>query len=171
MYTLRRWIPALLAVMMAAGTAFCDDAVPAKYYKLEFVVKEVEGTKVLNSRSYSILTSDGDKSASTIRAESKVPWVSKQGPSTQFQQINVGLRVDIHGVKEILNRLSFNIVVDLTSMAEADSAPLAPVPVTRQNTWNSALAVPFKKPTVVFTSDVADAKRQMQVEVTATPLP
>jgi hypothetical protein len=31
--------------------------------------------------------------------------------------------------------------------------------------------VPLKKPTLVFSSDNADAKSQMQIELTATPLP
>jgi hypothetical protein len=167
MYTFRRWIPALLAVTMAAGTAFGDDAVPAKSYKFEFVIKEVEGTKVLNSRAYSMVASTGNRS--NIRVGSRVPFASKQGASTEVQLINVGVGIDVNAVKEIADRLSFNIGIDISSVAENGSSQSTPV--IRQNTWNSTVSVPFKKPTVVFTSDTEDARRQMQVEVTAIPFP
>jgi Flp pilus assembly secretin CpaC len=167
MYMFRRWIPALLAMTMTAGTAFCDDAGPAKSYKFEFVIKEVEGTKVLNSRAYSMVTSAGDRS--NIRVGSKVPFASKQGTTTEVQQINVGVGIDVHAVKETENRLSFSIGVDVSAVAEDGSVQASPV--IRQNTWNSTVTVPLKKPTVVFTSDITDSKRQMQVEVTAIPFP
>jgi len=156
-------------VTMAAGMAFCDDAGQAKFYKFEFVIKEVEGTKVLNSRTYSMVTSVGDRDRSNIRVGSKVPFASKQGTTTEVQQINVGVGIDVHAVKEIENRLSFSIGVDVSAVAE--DGPSQASPIIRQNTWNSTVTVPLKKPTVVFTSDTADAKRQMQVEVTAIPFP
>jgi hypothetical protein len=165
MYMFRRWIPALLAVMMAAGTAFGEEAVPPKSYKFEFVIKEVDGAKVLNSRTYSMVVSTGNRS--NIRVGSKVPFASKQGATTQVEQINVGLGIDVNAVKEISDRLSFSIGVDVSSVAENGASQASPV--IRQNTWNSTVSVPFKKPTVVFTSDTEDAKRQMQVEVTAIP--
>jgi hypothetical protein len=167
MYMFRRWIPALLAVTLAAGTAFCDDAGPAKSYKFEFVIKEVEGTKVLNSRAYSMVTSVGNRS--NIRVGSKVPFASKQGVATQVEQIYVGVGIDVNSVKEIADRLSFSLGVDVSSVAENGASQASPV--IRQNTWNSTVSVPFKKPTVVFTSDTEDAKRRMQVEVTAIPFP
>ena len=167
MNRLHRLITAFLTLVMAAGMAFGNDAAPAKNYKLEFVIKEVEGSKILNSRSYSMVISGADRS--NIRAISKMPFASKQGPSTEWQQISVGVSIDVHGVKELDGRLSFTTSVDISSVS--GDGVVQSTPVIRQNTWGSTVAVAFKKPTLVFTSDNTDSKRQMQVEVTAVPFP
>jgi hypothetical protein len=167
MNMLRRLITAFLAVLMAVGIAFGNDAVPAKNYKLEFVIKEVEGSKILNSRSYSMLISGADRS--NIRAVSKVPWANKQGASTEVQQISVGVSIDVRGLKEIDGRLSFIAGVDVSAVA--GDGTVQSTPIIRQNTWSSTVVVAFRKPTIVFTSDNMDSKRQMQVEITAIPLP
>ena len=167
MYMLRRLIPALLALVATTGAVFGNDAVPAKYYKLEFVIKEVEGSKILNSRAYSLVTSSGDRS--DIRAISKVPWASKQGTSTEVQQISVGVSIDVRGIKEMDSRLSFTASVDISAVKE--DATVQSTPVIRQNSWTSTVVAPLKKPTLVFTSENTDSKRQMQVEVTAVPFP
>jgi hypothetical protein len=41
-------------------------------------------------------------------------------------------------------------------------------PVIRQNSWDSTVAIPIGKPTVVGSSDDLDSKGKLQVEVTAT---
>ncbi|HEY1945488.1 MAG TPA: hypothetical protein VGG97_00670 [Bryobacteraceae bacterium] len=168
MYVSQRWIPALLAVAMAAGTAFGQDAGPVKSYKLEFVVKEVEGAKTLNSRAYSMVAL-GDKSDSSIRTSSRI-MVTKQSPnSSQMVNVDLGVRIDTRVITEADNRLSLFVKVDVTSSSGDPSAPN--LPVTRQNQWGSTLAVPLKKPTLIFSSDFLDAKQQMQIEVTAIPFP
>jgi hypothetical protein len=167
MYILRRLIPVLLALVLASATAFCDDVAPTKYYKLEFVIKELEGSKIVNSRSYLMVTSVGDRSY--IRAVSKVPFANKQGTATEVQQISVGVSIDVHGIKEMDGRLSFTTSVDVSSVT-GDGA-IQSTPIIRQNTWGSTVVVAFKKPTLVFSSDNTDSKRQMQVEVTAIPFP
>jgi hypothetical protein len=48
--------------------------------------------------------------------------------------------------------------------------PVMRQPVVRQNQWQAGVIVPLKKPTVVFSSDDLTTKRQMQVELTATPI-
>jgi hypothetical protein len=45
-----------------------------------------------------------------------------------------------------------------------------PAPVIRQNRWSSNVVVPLKKPTLIFASDDATSKRQMQLELTAAPV-
>ena len=44
------------------------------------------------------------------------------------------------------------------------------VPVTRQNKWAGTVFLPAKKPMVVFASDDMSSKRQLQLELTATPI-
>jgi len=164
MFVYRRTIPAVLALAAAAGFCRGEDPAPAKFYKLDFVVKEVEGAKVLNSRAYSMIASDGNRDHS-IRAGSKVPITTK----AQYQLIDIGVNIDASAIKEIQNRFSFTLAAEISSIP-ADSASQS-LPVIRQNKWNSVVLVPFKKPTVVFSSDNLDAKSQLQIEVTAAPIP
>jgi hypothetical protein len=170
---LRRWILCALVFAVAAGACFGQDAEAIKFYKLEFVVKEVQGAKVLNSRAYSTIVSTGN-AHNAIRAGSRIPFAtSKPTPgqpfaTTQYQQVDVGVNIDTSAVKEVENRLSLTVGVEVSSMAEDSATPLAPV--IRQNKWTSTVVVSFRKPTVVFSSDDVTAKSQMQLEVTATPL-
>jgi hypothetical protein len=39
-----------------------------------------------------------------------------------------------------------------------------------QNRWNAGAVVSLRKPTTLFTADGASGKRQMQLELTATPV-
>jgi hypothetical protein len=55
------------------------------------------------------------------------------------------------------------------STVQPSEAPNTP-PIIRQNRWGSHVLVPLKKPTVIFSSDDLTTKRQMQLEVTATPI-
>jgi hypothetical protein len=166
MLTSRRLVTGVLAFAMAAGTCFCEDAESLRFYKLDFVVKEVQGTKILNSRAYSTVVSTGN-SHGEIRAGSKLRYNSG---GNQYQMVDVGASIDAYEVREVQNHLSLRIKAEISSVPEGASDNLGPS-VIRQNTWGSTVIVPLKKPTLVFSSDNADAKSQMQIELTATPLP
>jgi hypothetical protein len=168
----RGWCVRFLAFALAAGMCFAQDAVPAKFYKLDFVVREVEGTKVLNTRTYSITTSTESKAPCEIRAGSKVPYTLGPAPiggQPQFSYLDVGVAIDCSAVTVEPGQLSLHVEVNISSLA-AESPTLNP-PVVRDNKWGSAVFVPLKKPTVIFSSDDLTSKHQMQLELTATPIP
>jgi hypothetical protein len=155
----------LLPLVLLAGTCLAQNPEAAKFYKLDFVVKEVEGAKVLNARSYSMIAST-DKSGQpgSIRAGSKVPYTTGGG---QFNYADVGVNIDCRSLQELAGELSMFISAEVSSTVQ-DQPP--PNPIIRQNRWNSNIAIPLRKPTTVFSSDDLTTKRQMQLEVTATPL-
>jgi hypothetical protein len=88
---------------------------------------------------------------------------------TNIQQIDVGVSIDLFRIKEDGDRLSFAIVTEVSSVAEGIAGQTNPT--IRQNKWTSEVIVPLKKATLLFSSDNLDAKTQLQVEVTATPIP
>jgi len=155
----------IFLVMVALAGSLClaqtNDASKEspKFYKLDFVVKDVEGGKVITARNYSmIVESPWIGSHAQIRAGSKVPI----GPNSNM--IDIGTNIDCDRVTELENSLSFGLTAEVSSvLGETD-----PHPVIRQNRWSSVVIVPFKKPTVVFSSDDATTKRVLQLEVTAT---
>ena len=157
-----------VALILFAGSCFGQNPESAKFYKLDFVVKEVEGAKVLNARAYSMIVST-EKSTqnSSIRAGSRVPTPTSPG-SAQFNYIELGVNIDCRSVQEIANELSVFVTAEVTSTLQETTSTLPPV--LRQNKWSSSVLAPLKKAIVVFSSDDVTTKRQMQVELTATPM-
>jgi hypothetical protein len=153
---------------------------PGHFYHLEFVVQEL-GTdgKPLNSRTYTTTTSTDARNNASIRTSSRIPVATgsyQAGPdttsalvNTQYQYMNVGVDIDVHHTREIGRQLSFDLVADISSLAESRDAKLRQ-PVIRQNRWQAAVLIPIGKPTVVFTSDALDSKGSMQLVVSATPV-
>lgn len=150
----------LIALTLACG--FCaaqsgdTTKEAAKFYRLDFVVKDLDGSKLVSSRSYSMIVSN--QAAGQVRAGSKVSV-------TPGGTYDVGTNVDCRGVRESQNDLSFQITVEVSSLSQ----DAGQIPVVRQNKWSSEVIVPLKKPTVMFSSDDVTTKHVLQLEVTATP--
>ena len=62
------------ATGFAQGQEAPKPSEPLKFYKLEFVLKEVEGAKVLNARSYSMTAATDARGTQSIRAGIRVPY-------------------------------------------------------------------------------------------------
>ena len=172
MFRIRTWSLCALAVTLLAMTCFGEEAAPPKFYKLDFVVKEMEGGKVLNARGYSMTVSeDKVRDHSEIRTGSKVPY-STNADGSQYTFLDVGVNFDCFHVVSTRDTMSLVLAADISSVVQEPGSPSAPMhpPVVRQNRWASGIIVPLKKPTVVFSSDDLTTKRQMQVELTATPI-
>jgi hypothetical protein len=160
----------VLGFAMAAGSCLGQSLEPTKFYKLEFVVKEVEGGKVVNSRAYFMtvpVEAPGQNNvAGSIRTGSRVPVPTSSGGGG-FNYIDVGVNIDCRSVRELQWDVSMYISADISSHSVE---PNLPAPLIRQNKWSSTVLVPIKKPTTVYASDDSTSKRQVQLELTATPL-
>ena len=78
-------------------------------------------------------------------------------------------RLDVHRLKEGDSEVSMELVVAVSSVVEEPTEKTRQ-PVIRQNQWTSMVTVKVGKPTMVFSSDDVSSKRQMSVELTATPI-
>ena len=154
-----------VVLALVAGACRAEDAVPAKFYKLDFVVKEVEGAKTHNARTYSTVAVSKEGRPTSIRSGGKVPYSDGKENTLLF----VGVQIDCHELREAPNGLSLWVDADISSVPEP--ATNADRPFVRQNKWGSIVVVPLKKPTVIFSSDDVTSKRQMQLELTATAIP
>jgi hypothetical protein len=173
------------ALALAGATCFAQNPEapkePPKFYKLEFVVKELDAGKVVNARSYSMTASTGTQ-RSVTHTGSKVPVptsppTAPESPGShpyavsipQYTIINVGVNIDCSSLMEVKSKLSLAIKADISSIAQ-ESTTNPSQPIIRQNVWESTVVVPIKKPSVIFSSDDTATKRQMQLELTATPI-
>ena len=163
----KAWSLGVLGFAIAAGTCLGQVVDTTKFYKLEFVVKEVEGTKVVNSRSYFMtvpVEQPGQNGqGASIRTSSRVPV----GSPGNISYSDLGVNLDSRSLHETQLGISVYLSADITTTS---TEPSLPAPVIRQNRWSSIVGVPVKKPTVVYASDDATSKRQMQLELIATPI-
>lgn len=144
------------------------------YYHLRVAIEELNAAgQITNTRIYTeiVSTAVGRDRVwhQQIKTGSKIPIVSgAAGGNTQFQYIDLGVDLDVLNVKEQPAVLSFELKVEVSSIARQTQVAGTGEPVIRQNTWDSAVMVPLGKPTIVFSSDDLDSTGKMQVEVTAT---
>jgi hypothetical protein len=167
--TTKMWILTGVLLLARMGFAQTERESPNGFYRLEFVTKELDETKVVMSRNYSMTVSD--KATGQIRTGSRVPSpTSTGGGNTQFTYIDLGVSIDCREVHEVSGQLTLSVTVDLSS-ASADTAAVSGAPpVVRQYKWSSGVIVPLRKSTQIYSSDDLASKRKFQIELTATPI-
>ena len=142
---------------------------PDKFYRLHFVVQEVDGTKVVNSREYDTTSLTNSPRSCSIRTASRVNLPA--GPNS-YQNYSLEVRIDASGLREIPGGLALEVeaIIDTLSQDPVIGSNPEHGPVVRDNSWKSTLVVPTKKATVIFSSDDLTSKHKMQMVLTATPI-
>ena len=161
---IRKMLLGLAAVAALAGNCPAQNAEPNRSYKFDFVVKEVEGGKTVNSRNYMTtmaVIGTGTADVASIRTGSRVPVQNDKG----LTYFDVGVNIDCRSVREIGSDISLFVSADISSLLQEQPSS---APVVRQNKWTATVLVPLRKPTVIFASDDPSSKRQMQLELTVT---
>ena len=156
-----------LSTIVLTGTCLAQNAAEApKYFHLDFVVKELESGKVINTRTYSMMIPTGDMGGFSIRTGHKIPLRTDNAGSLTF--IDVGVNIDCRAAKEVQDQLALNVAAEIGSVAT--DPPESNPPLIRQTKWSSNVIVPIRKPTTIFSSDDPTTKRQTQLELTAIPI-
>jgi hypothetical protein len=156
----------LAAAALAQNDAPKPAAPPPEFFRLDFSLKELEGGKLVNTRSYQTMAVTGNNVAS-IRSGGKVP--SNTGTDKGYTYIDVGVNIDVRRVTRMNDELNLDVTAEISGVVEPNDHPALP-PVVRQTRWNSVVVVPMGKATVLFKSDDPASKRQLQLEMTATPI-
>lgn len=153
-------------LLLAQGDKPVAPAADPEYFRLDFVVKEVEHGKVVNSRNYSSLTLANGKERGSIRAGSKMPIATG---TQQYHYFDVGVNIDCNSMQRQRDRLTMGVSAEL-SIATPPQDKVLTQPIIRTIRWNSPVIVPIGKPTTLFSSDDLASTRTLQLEVTATPV-
>jgi hypothetical protein len=147
------------------------DSPPPRFYRLDFVVKELENDKVINSRAYATSTAANTQGQAAIRAGSRVPYATGSPTAKQVQYYDVGVNIDVLNPRELPSgQLTLYLEVDLSNALVTKEGSGDAPPVVRQNKWRSPVVVQIKKTTTVFSSDDPSGNRKMQLDLTATPI-
>jgi hypothetical protein len=162
----------LLAFFYLAASAVAQSGAqsePPQFYRLDFSLKEVDGSKAVLTRTYRMMVSTSDRSASEIRSGARLPAIDAKGAATY---IDIGVNIDVRSLPPIKDGLAFQITADVSSVAASGTpTPFTRQPMIYQTRWDIKVDIPIGKATTVFSSDDPSSKHQLQLEVTATPVP
>ncbi len=143
-------------------TAKAPEKAPT-FYKLDLSVREMDGSKVVNTRSYTMNAKGDDYGR--FRVGSRIPVVTGAGP--QFQYIDVGLNADCH-VIESAPGPTLTWTIELSSIAPERGAGDQPVIRNVRSTGETLLFL--NRPIVLSTSDDLSSTHKFVFEVTATKI-
>lgn len=163
-----------------ARTAEHHTTTPPQFFRLNFVVKEVQGKKVIDSRNYTTeisaapITDNNEHSkfdypSRSIRAGTRIPVAQ----SENFIYMDVGVNIDCKNPVLVGDRLAMQVTANISNIAKSHpsgSAKQITPPIVQQNSWKSEVLIPIGKPAVLFTSDDPATTSTMELGVTATPL-
>jgi hypothetical protein len=125
---MRRMIGLFLWLIAGVGIANCGSAMAqssdagAKFYRLDFVVKELDQGKVVNSRSYSTLVSTEaghGRDGGSIRAGTRIP-ININSPDSKepnIQYMDLGVNIDCNGVRLVNGQLVLGVMAEITTLA------------------------------------------------------
>ncbi len=156
----------------ASETQEAKAAPVENFYRLSFVIYEVEDGKRTNQRDYSMIGRTNGGPPATIRSATRVPIYSEEKKVTY---VDAGLDIRCSLKEMVLGRLQAQCDVNISNFVLQDqiadggrSAVGAPVMrTTNASTW--AVLAPGK-PAIISTIDDVNSKKRTQIEVTATRL-
>ena len=156
---------------------------PRHCYAMNYVLKELDGTKVINQRSYVLNTLAAGGSTTLmsgpagdwakLRVGNRVPvFVHSQEkgsttPVTDFNYIDIGVNMD-NRVREFGNMLTVEVTADITSVAADTAGGVGSPPTVRQVKGTTVSVIIPGKPSVVFAADDPGSQHRFELQVTAT---
>jgi hypothetical protein len=138
-------------------------------YRIEFAINELEDSKKINTRHYSMNLSVGPGVVSPtkgLKIGTRVPVEAEQG---KFQYLDVGTNIEAQ-LREFKGSTSLDVRVEISNFATPDQASKGGQPLLRQMVISGSTLVVLDKPFIVGTVDDPNSKRQFQLEVTVTKL-
>jgi hypothetical protein len=143
----------------------------ARYFRLDFVVRELDGKRAVSSRNFSttIVANDRFHRDASIRTGNRVP-IPGASKDAQFSYSDIGVNIDCSGLETVGPELSMFVAVDISSLPDLPAGSQSMPPILRSTRWRSATLVALAKPTIVFTAEDEHTGHILEVEVTATPL-
>ena len=149
------------------------DGLTGNFYKLAFVMYELDDGKRINQRDY-MMVGRAENLPSSIRVSTRVPiYTEEKGEDKKITYIDVGLVIRCSLKEQVDRRVQFHCDIEISGFARPDqiggsgnSIPGAPVlRTTRTESW---ALLTLGKPAVFTTVDDVNSTKRMQIEVTAT---
>jgi hypothetical protein len=156
---------------IAAAQSTSAPAAPLKYYKADFLVKEVDASgHIVNSRSYStiLLTDNNGGVPKQVRSGDRIPIRVTTKDKGDIQYVDIGVSIDCRNVHELDQKLALTVTAEISSLPAGADLSSSLDPLIRQFKWNADVLIAPGVPTTIFSSDDVGSKTKVQVEMTAT---
>jgi hypothetical protein len=141
---------------------------PLSFYKLEFVLRELQDGKVINTRNYLMTVENGDRGSTKTGA--RVP-IAMGTTDKQYNYLDIGVNIDCRVVgRDDYASIATTVEISSFALPEQTSNTSGLPPVLRQVRTNMAAVVPVNKPTVIGSIDDANSTKRYEIAVTATRL-
>jgi hypothetical protein len=143
---------------------------PLSFYKVEYVLRELQDGKAINSRNFVMTIEDNDRGEAKVGARVPVN-VGGTVPNSQWQYMDVGVNINCR-ISGKGDYAALRTMIEISSFALAEQQGSGPAaqPVVRQMRTDMAAVVPLGKPTVIGIIDDVNSTKRYEVAVTATKL-
>jgi hypothetical protein len=137
----------------------------ANFYKLDFVLRELEDGKVVNVRNYSVMARSGEWQQ--LRVSNSVPTTTESKKADKTEAI--GLSMNCRIIPGADGTAMLDTKADISSMADRGTMFASnPAPPVRHVQMNSSAPVTLGKPILLSGVDELSSKRRFELEVTVT---
>jgi len=149
------------------------DGLTGNFYKLAFVMYELDDGKRINQRDY-MMVIRAENPSSSIRVSTRVPiYTEEVKENKKITYIDVGLAIRSSLKEQVDRRLQFHCDIELSSFVRPDQVASSGsagsvAPVLRTTRTESWALLTLGKPAVLTTVDDVNSTKRMQIEVTAT---
>jgi hypothetical protein len=167
------------AVAQDKPQAPSDTAAPIGMYRLDFVIRELDGTKVVNSRNYSmLLEAPGPRSRTNadLRAGNRVPVNVGSKEASQVQYMDVGVTINASLSSRAGGAIVFGVSTEISSLALPEGAPAngmtyaSSTPVVRSSRSSAEGILTPGKELVVSSIDDPVSNRKFVIAMLPTKL-
>lgn len=150
----------------AAQSATGATESPKRCYAMNYVLKELDGTKVISQRSYELKTFAVSGTTppqwTRLRVGNRVPT----GTGKDVNYVDIGVNID-NALRESGDLLQLDVTADISSAVPDTGSSMAP-PTVRQVKGTAAATIVPGKPAVVFAADDPSSQHRFELQVTAT---
>jgi hypothetical protein len=152
-----------------ASTESRDPAPTLNFFKLAFVMYELEDGKRTNQRDYMMIGKTNNQAASSVRIETRVPIYTEEGKKMTY--VDAGLTLRCNLMEQADHKLQANCDIEISGFINRSSPEQLAnngAPVLRTTRVSSWALLTLGKSTVIATVDDINSTKRMQVELTAT---
>ena len=144
---------------------------PHTVYRLDYVIRQLRGGKVINQRSYELLAEEGNREA-TLQVGNRVPIITGE-PSGDMQYIPVGMYITAQMLPgpgaPVLDTQVKLAAVAAKAPGNGDGNPMANNPVIKTFSVRVTVGVIPGAAMRLATMDDVTSNDRYQISVTATP--
>jgi len=144
----------------AKGTLQSSEKKDESFYRVDYVVSELDHGKRTNVRNFTLKVKDGERSS--FHVGNQIPIAAAGGG---FQYRDVGVRIDTWVKPTQDSGVSVSTRMEISSVAEPATTQ---APITRSFSLEDNSLVEPGKPTLIGGIDDAASDRRYEVEVTVT---